>query len=446
MTAPRKVLIVTYYWPPASGPGVQRVLKIAKYLPEFGWQPIILTPARGEFPALDETLLQEVPPATLVVKTASLEPNVLYKKFVGIEAREHIPLAVLAEEKLNWRKKLAHWVRLNFFIPDAKIGWYPFALRAGKKIIRRHKPQLILSSSPPPTVQLIAKKLARWGGLKWVADFRDPWTDIFYYQKQTKLPLSEKLDRRLEQSVLQQADKVLAVSPSNLRRLSQKADPAKFHVLYNGYDAADMHPPRRQETSEENLFSLVFVGNMKATHNCEALWRALQNSLKEDPRLRKAFRLKFIGLSHASVQQSLENTGLLEKTDFMGFQSHHIAVRQMQAASVLLFIIPDAPDNRGILTGKIFEYLAAGRPILAVGPPDGDAAKLLHECRAGSMLDRNDIKGMTKRILELFDKWQRQALQEDVPDPEKVARYERKTLVGHLAQMMNELLEGDSHA
>jgi hypothetical protein len=192
----KKVLIITYYWPPAGGPGVQRVLKFVKYLPELGWQPLVLTVKKGEYPAIDETLAKNIPPECKVFKTNIFEPSDLYKRFLGMDDKAKIPTAVLADNNPGLKKQIANLIRLNFFIPDAKIGWKKFAVEEGLKIIETEKPDLIFSSSPPPTVHLIAKKLAAKTNLKWVADFRDPWTDIHYYEKQPRLFFAKYLDRK----------------------------------------------------------------------------------------------------------------------------------------------------------------------------------------------------------------------------------------------------------
>ncbi|MCK4715587.1 MAG: glycosyltransferase, partial [Candidatus Marinimicrobia bacterium] len=218
----KKVLIITYYWPPAGGPGVQRVLKFAKYLPEFGWQPIILTVKNGEYPAIDNSLQKEIPANCKVYNTFSIEPNFVYKKFTGMGSDEKIPTAVLAAENTNWKKRLANWIRLNLFIPDAKIGWIPFAVRKGKKIIKAEKPDIIFSSSPPPTVHLIARKLAKWSGIKWVADFRDPWTDIYHYNDVKRSAWSLNRDKDKEKEIVTSADEIITVSQNVAELLNEK--------------------------------------------------------------------------------------------------------------------------------------------------------------------------------------------------------------------------------
>jgi len=367
-----------------------------------------------------------------------LEPNILYKRFVGLKPEENIPLAVLAEKKINWKKKIANWVRLNCFIPDAKIGWYPYAVKAAKKIIEQEKPSIIISSSPPPTVHLIARKLAKWSGLKWVADFRDPWTDIFYYQNNSRLALADKLDKRLEKHVLNEADKVFSVSPAYVRQLKEKSGGEKFQVLYNGYDAADLQ--WNNVNAQKKNFKIAFVGNLKASHNCELLWKVLQKMIQEDEDFKNHLKLEFIGIMHPIVQSSLEQFNLMPHVESKGFQPHQEAIKEMKRASVLLFLIPDAPNNRGILTGKIFEYLACAQPILAIGPPDGDAAKLLSETAAGKMLSPKDQDGIRKRIQNLFELWKKELLAREAPDSAKVSRFERKEQLGILAREMDNLL------
>ena len=355
MNSPRKVLVITYYWPPAGGPGVQRVLKFVKYLPEFGWRPIVLTVKKGEFPALDETLLQDIPVDCLVHKTNSFEPNLLYKKFIGLNDGESIPVAVLAEKKPGWKKRLSNWLRLTFFVPDAKIGWMPYAVKAGTDIIKKEKPDLILSSSPPPTVHLIARGLAKRHKLKWVADFRDPWTGIHYYQRQSRFVLSERFDHDLEQQVLQDADQIITVSKSVERELQRKMAPRRCTVIYNGFDADDFKNLVAPRQSDK--FTLAYTGSFKANQNPDDLWAALQDLARNDD-FKTHFKLHLTGNVHEAIKDSLERYQLSQYVMLEKYVPHTQAISNMRNSAALLFIIPDAPDNKGILTGKLFEYLA----------------------------------------------------------------------------------------
>src|SRR5690606_13755203 len=199
----KKVLIITYYWPPAGGSGVQRVLKFAKYLPEFGWEPVILTVENGEYPALDSSFEDDIPKGMKVYKTKALEPFHVYKALTGQSRDSKIDTNILKSESENLREKISKWIRLNIFIPDARIGWMAYAVRQGMEIIENENISLIISTSPPQSLQLSAMRIARKSKKPWVADFRDPWTSIAYYQKSKRFALTKKLDHYLEKKVLQ---------------------------------------------------------------------------------------------------------------------------------------------------------------------------------------------------------------------------------------------------
>ncbi|MFC1887722.1 group 1 glycosyl transferase, partial [Candidatus Cloacimonadota bacterium] len=219
----KKVLIITYYWPPAGGPGVQRVLKFAKYLPEFGWQPVILTVLDGEYPAYDIELKEEIPKGIKIFKTSTIEPFVLYKLFFGMRTDTHLSTHVLDTMKnKSYKQKISQLIRANLFIPDARIWWYLFAVKKGIKLVKNEKIDLIMSSSPPQTTHLIAKKIAQKTGKKWIADFRDPWTDYFRIKDLPRIGLIKKLDKHYEHSVLRNADTVVTSGNSLGDLLNQK--------------------------------------------------------------------------------------------------------------------------------------------------------------------------------------------------------------------------------
>jgi hypothetical protein len=270
----KKVLIITYYWPPAGGPGVQRILKFAKYLPDFGWQPIILTVKNGEYPAIDESLINEIPNNCRVFKTNSIEPNNLYKKLIGIKSNQNIPVAVLAEKHQSLKKKIANRIRLNLFIPDAKIGWKPFAVKKSKQIINEFNPDLIFSSSPPPTVHLIAKSLKKYSNLKWVADLRDPWTDIYYYHNLKKSKISTRLDKNLELSVFKSADLLCTVSKDLANIFAGKKPGLDIKIITNGFDPDDLPDISLKEKYKK--FTIAYAGKLNVQQNPNNLWQVLQ--------------------------------------------------------------------------------------------------------------------------------------------------------------------------
>ncbi|MBD3223796.1 MAG: glycosyltransferase, partial [Caldithrix sp.] len=270
----KNVLIISYYWPPAGGPGVQRVLKFARYLPEQGWRPIILTVSRGAFPAIDNSLTTEVPDDCVVYRTANPEPDQWYNRLTGARKDTALPVGVLAKDKQGWKQRLAFWLRLNLFIPDAKLGWKPFAVHAARKIIKNHRPSVIFSSSPPPTVHLIARKLSKRYHIPWIADFRDPWTNIHYYQNR-RSRLSQWIDRRLEQKVVRDSTKAITVSPPFARLIAgNQAD--SMHIIPNGFDASDFD----DEAPQASAFRLVYVGGLNANRFYPQVFNTLHTLLQ----------------------------------------------------------------------------------------------------------------------------------------------------------------------
>ncbi len=277
----KKVLIVTYYWPPAGGPGVQRILKFAKYLPEMGWEPIILTVSKGTYTALDPSLENDIPEYLKVFRSTCPEPDTLYKIFSGTKTGSTTPVGVLAAENLNWKKRMAHNIRLNYFIPDAKKYWRGFGVRAGKKIINDLNPDLIFSSSPPPTTHLIAHDLAKISGLPWVADFRDPWTKIHYYGENRSKRTQEK-DLKLEQLVLQNCTRATCVS-DHFAKLLECDDPEKIKIVHNGFDAADFIPNK----NKSDKFKMTYIGGLNPNRYYRSFFENLQSLFEQKKYLLK---------------------------------------------------------------------------------------------------------------------------------------------------------------
>ncbi len=396
----KKVLIITYYWPPAGGPGVQRVLKFAKYLPEFGWQPIILTVENGEYPAIDNSLQDDIPSSCRVYKTFSLEPNLFYKKFTGMAVDEKIPTAILAAESTNWKKRLANWIRLNLFIPDAKIGWIPFAVRKGKKIIKAEKPDIIFSSSPPPTVHLIAKKLAKWSGVKWVADFRDPWTDIHYYENQNRNKAAKQFDSYLERVVLRDADKISCISQMDIEEdFAKKTDPEKCVNIANGYDEADFRNIKPGEIKSKK-FIILHIGAVGKERNPLNLFKAICKLADEKIITPETFTIRFIGHVDELALQSIKSENIEPFVDFIAYLPHSEALAQTMFADVMLLLVTQSEKNRRILPGKTFEYMRTGKPILALGPEKGEVARILSDTGCGVMIDYNSSGDIYLKLLE----------------------------------------------
>jgi len=436
----KKVLIITYYWPPAGGPGVQRVLKFAKYLPEFGWQPIILTVKNGEYPAIDESLVNDVNPDCIIYKTGSIEPNFAYKKFTGMASDSSVPVAILGEKEKSRKKRFAHWIRLNLFIPDAKIGWIPFAVHQGKKIIGTEKPDIIFSSSPPPTVHLIARKLAKWSGLKWIADFRDPWTDIHYYENNHRACLAYKIDLKLEKDILDFADVVSCISRMDIELdFGRKTEKSKCINIPNGFDEEDFVAIPASINHKKEKFNLLHLGAVNKERLPLNLFKSIHKFQQEGLLSHDNFKLTFIGHTEPCILESVSRLTISDLVEFVSYLPHHEAIQKSHTATAMLLLITQSEKNTRILPGKTFEYLRMGKSIFGLGPENGEVAQIISYTQSGTIIDYNNVDKIEFTLRDLFIKWQDKTLSY-TPNLKTIQHYTRKNLTKQLTQVFEELI------
>ena len=426
----KRVLIITYYWPPNGGAGVYRWLKMAKYLPEHGWQPVIVTPEDPERIAEDAALLADVPVEAEVIKLPITEPFLLYKRFTGKPRNAKLETAFLSERKEGgWKEDLALWVRSNFFIPDARVWWVKPSVRFLKAYLKTHPVDAVITTGPPHSMHLIGRALKRSLGVKWLADFRDPWTDIDFYKQLKLSSWADRRHRRMERSVLSEADRAVAISWSMAQDLGALAD-RKVQVITNGFDPADV-PTTTVAVDAE--WSLVHAGSMSATRDLPGLWKMLAGLCASDPMFAERLRLRFIGPVDHSVIDSITNAGLGDRIDRVGRVPHAEAMAHMQRARVLLLPINDTSNSSGILPGKMYEYLSVGRPILAVGPTDGDVARVLGEAHV--LIGHEPGEADPERIKGLF-------VRSASPVSGDIERYSRRRLAGDMAAELEALITG----
>ncbi|MBY5959920.1 glycosyltransferase family 4 protein [Membranicola marinus] len=422
----KKVLIITYYWPPAGGPGVQRVLKFTKYLREFGWEPVILTVENGEYPAMDASLVHDIPDGTKVYKTKALEPFQLYKVVSGQKKDSRIDNYVLKNKKTGFMARLSKWIRFNVFLPDARVGWVPFAIRQGRKILRDENIDLIFSSSPPHSLQLAAQQLARKSKLPWVADFRDPWTSIVYYQDEPRAAVARKFDERLERRVLREADRIVTISKATKDELDQIGQRKDTVVIYNGYDAADFSP--QATNSQSQKIKITYAGFLSDTRIPQSLLTVLANA----PTGKYAdIELHLYGKSSAGFNQLVENLHLTSKVIHHGYVDHDTLVQNLCASDALLMVVDDVSDNKGILTGKLFDYMGTQKPIIAIGPKNGEVGQIIAHSDSGWYVEYDDVSGMEKCLNELTrGQYEFKFHTED---------FERRNLTRKLAKVLDEV-------
>lgn len=402
----KRVLIITYYWPPNGGAGVQRWLKMAKYLPARGWQPVVYTPANPEIITPDAALAAEVPPQAEVIKRPITEPYAFYKRLTGRKADEKVHLGFLNEgKKKSWREDLAVWIRGNAFIPDARVWWVKPSVRFLSRYLKQHPVDAIVSTGPPHSMHLIALGLKkRFPGLRWIADWRDPWTNIDFYDQLKLSAWADRKHHRLEREVVSAADVNVAVGWSMADEL-KAIGAERTEVITNGFDPDDVPSP---PVPVDDACSLVHVGNMTATRDIPQLWPALAELCRTDADFGAKFRLRLVGPVDHAVLASIERAGLSPKVERIGSVDHAQAMREMARARVLLLSVNDTANAKGVLTSKVFEYLAVGRPILAFGPKDGDVARVLGE--GNLLVDRERDPIDARRIKALFGRSETSAL------------------------------------
>lgn len=437
-TRPLRLLVLTYYWPPSGGAGVQRCLKWVKYLSDFGVEATVVTvdATQATYPVLDESLATDVPAGVRVIRTPTSEPFESYKKLTG----RAVPYGGFANEgKPGLIQQALRFVRGNLFIPDPRRGWNKHALRAVERLLAAGETfDAVLTSSPPHSTQLIGLALQKRHGLRWLADMRDPWTDIYYYKDLHHTPLAAWLDARYEHQVLTRADAVLVTSPETERLFRTKVPglaAGKIHVLPNGYDAPDFGQPSQPPA---DCFRITHTGTITELYHLGGLLEALAEALKRHPAV--PVRLRFVGQVSAELRTQISTAGLAIITEYQPFVPHTASVAELLQATVLLMAIPDVPRNLGILPGKIFEYLAANKPVLCMGPAGSDADNLLQECGAGQALPYADAALIQETLDALLHQW---AINPNLDLPAAShGRYTRRALTKQLAAIVRAPAQG----
>lgn len=458
----KKVLIITYYWPPGGGAGVQRWLKFVKYLPEFNWQPVIFTPENGEMPVTDNSLLKDIPKGTEVIRTKIWEPYSIYKKFIGA-GNEKINTGFLTEKKKpGLAEKVSVWMRGNFFIPDARCFWIKPSVKFLSSYLEKNKIDAIVSTGPPHSMHLIAMEISEKFNIPWVADFRDPWTNIDYYKDLMLTAYADANHHKLERQVVTKATRVVVVGKT-MKEDFEKQYNRKVEVITNGYDSDDVgtgagsrqsaigslqseaesrHDAAGSRQLEQlklvNHFVIAHVGTLVRSRNPEALWKAIAATVKTNSEFAGLLQIRLTGKVDIAVRNSLQDSGLEKFVTYIDYLPHDQVICEQQQASVLLLVLNNTPNAKGILTGKLFEYLAARRPILCIGPPDGDAAEIINETKSGQTINFNDQSEMDLAIADLYSKFKSGTLNVKGSGVEK---YSRKALTGEMVKVLEGLLK-----
>ena len=436
----KRVLIITYYWPPSGGSGVQRWLKMSKYLPENGWQPVIYTADGAEYPVEDLSLEKDVAPEAEIVRYPIIEPYSFYKKFLGIKKEEKIKAGFINEgkKKSAWKENISVWLRGNLFIPDARCWWIKPSINFLKNYLEKSPVDAIISTGPPHSLHLIAKNLHRKFNIPWIADFRDPWTDIDFFSELKLTKRSLKKHHRLQYQVLTEANKVVTVGWDWAKGLESHGA-HDVAVITNGYDFNIDEKSGDVELSKE--FTMSHVGIVGAARNAVCFWEALGEIIKEDniKDFSKLLKIRLIGQVDNSVIESIKKNSLENNVEIIPYIPHEKVIKEQCSSQVLLLFVNNSPNAKGILTGKIFEYMASGRPILAIGPKDGDTAIILEKTNSGLIVDFEDKERMKNIIIDLFNKFKENQL--ITKKNEMVEKYSRRARAKEYVQLIENIVE-----
>lgn len=403
---------------------------------EFGYEPVIYTALDGEMPVVDHSLEKDIPSGLTVIRQPIWEPYSFYKRFIGRKKEDKINASFLNEGRKSGglAEKISVWIRGNFFIPDARKFWIKPSIRYLSTYLEKENINLVISTGPPHSMHLIARGLKKHRPqLRWVADFRDPWTNIDFYEKLMLTRAADALHHRLEQAVLKEADAVVSIGESMMEEFKAMYLAAggkhseKFSVITNGYDEDDVRttaPPLDQR------FSLAHIGTLVRDRNPEILWQALSQLIKENESFSRELEIKLVGKVDLYVMDQLTAQGLLPFVRRIEYLPHDQVILEQKASKVLLLLVNNTKNAKGILTGKFFEYLAAARPVLAIGPENGDLAAIIKETNCGYISSFEDLEGLKANILKLYRG------QNTVADGAAIKAYSRRHLTKKLCNLL----------
>ncbi|WP_029036785.1 glycosyltransferase family 4 protein [Salinimicrobium xinjiangense] len=425
----KKVLIVTYYWPPAGGPGVQRWLKFVKYLPQNGVEPVVYVPKNPHYPLKDASLEAEIPSEIKVLKNDIFEPYAFAEVFSKKDTEKISSGIIPKEQNQGFLQKLLLFIRGNFFIPDARKFWIKPSVKYLSKYLQENGIDTIITTGPPHSMHLIGLELKQKAGVRWIADFRDPWTQIGYHKKLKLSSRSQKIHEQLEKGVLQAADKIITTSFTTRDEFTSKTD-KPVEVITNGYDVEEV-----EKLPMDKKFSLSHIGSLLSGRNPENLWKAISELISEKPDFAEDFQLKLIGAVGEPVLESIQKCGLGKYLLLKDYMSHAEALQLQRSSQLLLLIEIDSEETKGIIPGKLFEYMVSERPILAVGPEGADIRKIITETNTGSFFLYSQKGEIKTFLLESYELYKRDELRSF---PIGLQQYSRKALTKRLAHLIQE--------
>jgi glycosyltransferase involved in cell wall biosynthesis len=425
---PKKLLIITYYWPPAGGPGVQRWLKFVKYLPDFNIQPIVYIPENPTYPILDRGLQSEVSESAIILKNKIVEPYGL-ASFFGKSKTKKISSGIIPNQrKQSFFERTLLWIRGNLFIPDARFLWVKPSVKYLKKYIQENNIDTIVTSGPPHSLHLIGLQLKKDLNVKWFADFRDPWTTIGYHKALKLSSSAEKKHKALEKEVLNSADTIIVTSKTTKTEF-QALTSKPIEVITNGYDVEKIE----KQTLDEK-FTLAHIGSFLSERNPRILWKVLNELIKENKDFKNDFCLKLIGATSQEVLDAISEFKLNDYVRNLGYVSHQEAIMHQRKSQVLLLIEIDSADTKSIIPGKLFEYMVSERPILALGPENSDFAEIITATNTGVFFTYDEKERLKELLLNYYQQYKTQSLKVNAVG---LQQFSRKNLTQQLAKLIS---------
>ena len=403
------VLILTYYWPPSGGSGVQRWMYFSKYLSDNGYTPYVVTvdENKASYKFRDETFNEHVK-GVATVRTNTRELLQFYSRITTGKKSEGIPQAFAGETKPGLIKKMARYVRGNFFIPDARKGWNKFAMKAALELIEKHKIKKVITTGPPHSTHLIGLELKRQIGIKWVADFRDPWREVFYNDLLYRTKKSNAIDEKLELSVIENADCILTVGPGMASLLKGKTlIPDKVKFIYNGYDE-ELFSNSYDVTLSDKEIIITHIGLLSDSQPITAFLKALKRLMDEDRVRFSKIKFRLIGKVSQGILDSIKQILPELNLEIINYVSHKDAIQYMMKSHVLLNSLADTEQSAYLISGKLMEYVASGRPIICLGNEKGDAAMLLKDFNDCFVYDRANIDSIFSQLSHLINAFENQ--------------------------------------
>tara|TARA_B100000530_G_scaffold283185_1_gene197185 strand:+ start:473 stop:1753 length:1281 start_codon:yes stop_codon:yes gene_type:complete len=394
----KKVLIITYYWPPKGGVGVQRWLKLTKYLCKHNCKPVIYTPDNGMTPLYDDSLLESIPAGLKVLKNKICEPQRILSFFTNKKPNSD----VLVKTKNSLLNRLLVWFRSNFFIPDSRVFWIKPSIKFLTNYLENNPVDVIISTGPPHSMHLIALSLKKRFNIKWIADFRDPWTGIEYFDKLPFLSFVKKRHQYLEKQVLINTDLVLSVSPSWSNQMTILGAKKTF-VLTNGYDPDDYNPQFESANTKSNQFIIGHFGLYNQLRDHSFFWKTIHNITQGDADFLNNIRFLFAGEVHDNFFINIRNYKFDKKLEYYPYLNHSNSIKHMMNCDLLLVTQGQTKSVHGRLPAKLFEYIGSRRPILAIGEKNSDLEKIVSKISYAWFVDFDNYHLLEDTIFKIYE-------------------------------------------